>query len=116
MNNHNSGNKEINELLKDYRKAVRRLAKSIETAAACNSQVAELFASTQDGWRNPLPMLHWPDLKEETSTRQTKLSTWRRQVDEYLSPDRTKASPKVYVSGQPVESAGSKRRRLHQTK
>ena len=70
----------------EYRQAVGELVEAISAATATNTRVAELYArATQlSNGRAALPKLHWTELLPETAMRQSKLSTWQRQVESYL--------------------------------
>ena len=71
-----------------FLEAVEKLVEAISAAAAANARVADIRArATQlgNGRAHSLPLLHWTELLPETAMRQSKLSTWQRQVESYLS-------------------------------
>ncbi len=76
----------LSNLEPKFLEAVEKLVEAISAATAANARVADIrAAATQLGnGRAPLPLLHWTELLPETAMRQSKLSTWQRQVESYL--------------------------------
>ena len=70
----------------EFLEAVERLVETIEATTAANARVADLYAAATQlsNGRAPLPKLHWTELLPETAVRQSKLTTWQRQVESYL--------------------------------
>ncbi len=76
------------KLQTEFREALDKLVEAISAATAANARVADIRAkATQlgNGRAHPLPLLHWTELLPETAMRQSKLSTWQRQVESYLA-------------------------------
>ena len=76
------------KLQTEFREALDKMVEAISAATAANARVADIRAkATQlgNGRAQPLPMLHWTELLPETAMRQSKLSTWQRQVESYLA-------------------------------
>ncbi len=72
----------------EFLEAVEKLVEAISAATATNTRVAELYARVtqlSNGRAHQFPKLHWTELLPETAMRQSKLSTWQRQVESYLS-------------------------------
>ncbi len=76
----------LSNLEPEFREEVEKLVEAITAATAANARVADLYAAATQlsNGRAPLPKLHWTELLPETAMRQSKLSTWQRQVDDYL--------------------------------
>ena len=85
----------LSNLEPKFLEAVEKLVEAISAATAANARVKDLYveATQLSTGRAPLPMLHWTELLPETAMRQSKLSTWQRQVDDYLAT-RSDARPK----------------------
>ena len=71
----------------EFLEGVERLIETIEAATSANARVADLYAAATQlsNGGATLPKLHWTELLPETATRSTKLSTWQRQVDDFLA-------------------------------
>ena len=77
----------LSNLQPEFLKAVERLVETIEAATATNTRVAELYARVtqlSNGRAHQFPALFWRELLPGTAMRQSKLSTWQRQVESYL--------------------------------
>lgn len=76
------------KLQTEFREALDKLVVAITAATAANARVADIRAkATQlgSGRAHHFPLLHWTELLPETAMRQSKLSTWQRQVESYLA-------------------------------
>ena len=84
------------KLQTEFREALDKLVEAISAATAANARVADLYAAAtqlSNGRAHQFPALFWRDLLPETAMRQSKLSTWLRQVESYLAT-RSDARPK----------------------
>ncbi len=71
-----------------FLEAVEKLVEAISAATATNTRVADLYARVtqlSNGRAHQFPALFWRELLPGTAMRQSKLSTWQRQVESYLS-------------------------------
>ncbi len=76
------------KLQTEFREALDKLVEAISAATAANARVADLYAAAtqlSNGRAHQFPALFWRDLLPETAMRQSKLSTWQRQVESYLA-------------------------------
>ncbi len=72
----------------EFLEAVEKLVEAISAATVANARVADIRAkATQlgNGRAHQFPALFWRELLPGTAMRQSKLSTWQRQVESYLS-------------------------------